>query len=86
MRNFRMAVRFVCYHGKILLRGFAKVLYGAAVAGLIVLAVYGFQAIPTEGGYAAVGDFVCAVATTVVALGCMYAFGCSRKKTGRFSG
>lgn len=77
--------KFIGYHGKIFLRGLIKVLYGAAVAGLIALAVYGFGAVPSEGGYIAVCDFIGSVATLGVAISCMYAFGGSKKKNGRFS-
>ena len=77
-------IRFVGYHCKIFLRGLVKVLYGAAVAGLIVLAVYGFDAVTYEDGYIAVCDFIGSVATMGVAISCMYAFG-AKKKKGRFS-
>ena len=77
--------RFVGYHGKIFLRGFVKTLYGALAAGLAVMAVNGFGAVSSEDGYIAVCDFIGAVATMCVAISCMYAFGCSKKKNGRFS-
>ena len=80
MNHVRTIVRCIGFHGKVLLRGLAKSLYGAAVAGLMGLAGYGFAAIPDEGGYRAVWDFIAAVSVTVIALGFMYAFGCSRKK------
>lgn len=84
-QNFKEVAMKVGFHGKILLRGFTKVLYGSAVSGLIALAIYGFAAIPTEGGYIAVCEFIVAVATLVVAIGCMYAFGGKRKKKGRYA-
>ena len=74
----------IVYHSRIFLRGFVNVVYGAAVAGLIGLAVYGFAAIPSEGGYVAVCEFIAAMATLVVALTCMYAFGGSKKRSGRY--
>ena len=83
--NVRYLCRFIAYHSKIILRGLAKVLYGAAVAGLIGLSVYGFTAIPSEGGYVAVCDFIAAMATLVVALNGAYAFGARRTKKGKFS-
>lgn len=82
MKDFRKAARIIGYHGKILLKGFVKVLYGTAVSGLIGLAVYGFAMIPSEGGYTAVLDFVGAVATLCVAFGGMYSIGCRKKKGG----
>ena len=75
----------IWHHVKILARGLVRVLYGAAVAGLLGLAAYGFAAIPSEGGYVAVCDFIAAMATLLVALTCMYAFGGKQKKKGRFS-
>ena len=83
-RNFMEVMQLIGYHGAILLRGFAKVLYGAAVAGLIGLAAYGFYMIPSEDGYVAVLDFIAAISTLSVALTCMYAFGQKRKKGARF--
>lgn len=63
------------YHTKAMLYGCVNALYGTATTGLIGLAVYGFIAVPTEGGYIAVCDFIGSVATLVVALACMYAWG-----------
>ena len=80
MMQFRDIVRCIGFHGKVLLRGLAKSLYGAAVAGLIGLAGYGFACIPDEGGYRAVWDFIAAVSVAIIALAFMYGFGCSRKK------
>jgi quinol-cytochrome oxidoreductase complex cytochrome b subunit len=82
MKDFKSAAHRIGFHAMIMLRGFLKVLYGAVVAGLIGLSVYGFQAIPTEGGYAAVGDFVGAVAIMCVAFGGMYFIGCKKKRGG----
>lgn len=62
-------------HAKILFRGFMKVLYGAAVAGLVAVSVYGYSVIPSEGGYVAVAEFIVSSATMGVALCSMYAFG-----------
>ena len=78
------AIGSIGYHCKIFLRGFVKVAYGAAVAGLLGLSVYGFFSIPSEGGYVAVCEFMAAMATLVVALTCMYAFGGRQKKSGRY--
>ena len=73
------AIGSIGYHCKIFLRGFVKVAYGAAVAGLLGLAVYGFAEIPFEDGYVAVCDFIAAIATLSVALTCTYAFGKKEK-------
>lgn len=82
--SFKEVMQLIGYHCMVMLMGFAKVLYGATVAGLIVLAIYGFRAIPSEDGYIAVLDFIAAIATLVVALCCMYSFGGRKKKKGRY--
>lgn len=79
-RNFKEVMRTICFHGKILMRGFVNMLNGTAIAGLVAMAVYGFAMIPSEGGYTAVCEFIAAIATLTVALACMYAFGCRRKR------
>lgn len=67
------------FHAKIAWRGFYRSLYGAAVAGLIAMAVYGFVSLTTETGWTAVCDFIASCATLVVALSNMYWMG-GRKK------
>lgn len=84
-RNFKEVMQLIGFHGTILLRGCIKMLYGTMTAGLLGLAVGGFAAIPSEGGYVAVCDFIAAIATLTVALTCMYAFGCKKRKRGHFS-
>lgn len=85
-RNCKDVLQLIGFHCTVLLRGLVKVLYGAAVTILITLAVYGFSAVSTEGGYVAVCDFIAAIATLAVALSCTYAFGCRRKKKCRYGG
>lgn len=67
------------FHLRIMWRGFCRTVYGAAVAGLIAMAIYGFFSVTTETGWAAVCDFIAACATMVVALANMYLMG-GRKK------
>ena len=83
--NIKKAIGRVAYHGKILLRGLAKTIYGTAVAGLFGLSVYGFVMIPSEGGYTAVCEFVVASLTLGMAVGAMYVFGGRRRKQGRYA-
>lgn len=80
MINARKAAWYICYHGQILLRGIAKVLYGAAIAGVAALAVYGFDGVTSEGGYVAVCDFIGAVCLTILALCGVYYFGSRPRK------
>ena len=78
--NGKEVLRQICFHGKILLRGMAKTLFGTAVAGIMALAVYGFMTIPSEGGYTAVCEFIAACATLTIGLTSMYFFGCKRRR------
>ena len=61
-------------------RGFVRSVWGTAVTASIGMAVGGYVAIPTEGGYTAVVDFVLATAFMGVALFCMYIMGGTNKK------
>lgn len=67
------------FHAKIAWRGFYRTLYGAAVAGLLAMAVYGFVSVTTETGWTAVCDFIASCATLIVALANMYWMGCNKK-------
>ena len=73
--KFSKVLKQVGFHADILLRGLARTLYGAFVAGMIAFAIYGFVLIKSEGGYAAVFDFIAACATLLVALGNAYLLG-----------
>lgn len=79
--QIKKAWKAVKFHAKIAWRGFFRTVYGALVAGLIALAVYGFVSVTTETGWAAVCDFIASCATLVVALLNMYLMG-GRKKGG----
>ena len=80
MMDFKSVFKSVKHHGKILWKGFKRMVYGAATAGLMGLAVYGFSMIPGEGGYTAVFEFVGAICTMGVAMVCMYQQGCCNKR------
>ena len=69
----------VKFHAKIAWRGFCRTVYGALVAGLIALAVYGFVSLTTETGWTAVFDFIASCATLIVALSNMYLMGGNKK-------
>lgn len=82
--NFKSAIKAAGRHGKILIKGFTRMLYGALTAGLIGLAVYGFIMVPSEGGYLAVFDFIGAIATICVAVACIYHQGGGKRKRGGY--
>ena len=69
------------FHANIAWRGFCRTVYGAAVAGLIAMAIYGFVSVTTETGWTAVCDFIASCTTLIVALLNMYLMG-GRKKGG----
>ena len=77
--RIKIAFAKVKFHARILWRGFCRTVYGASVAGLIAMAIYGFISVTTETGWTAVCDFIAACATMVVALANMYLMG-GRKK------
>ena len=77
--QIKKAWKAVKTHSKIAVRGFCRTLYGAAVAGLIAMSIYGFASVTTETGGTAVCDFNASCATLIVALSNMYLMG-GRKK------
>ena len=77
--QIKMAFENVKFHLRIMWRGFCRTVYGAAVAGLIAMSIYGLISVTTETGWIAVFDFIAACATMVVALANMYLMG-GRKK------
>ena len=77
--QIKKAWKEVRFHAKIAWRGFYRTLYGAAVAGLLAMAVYGFVSVTIETGWTAVCDFVASCATLIVALSNMYLMGCNKK-------
>ena len=77
--QIKKAWNAVKFHTKIAWRGFCRTVYGAAVDGLIALAIYGFVSVTMETGWTAVCDFIASCATLVVALSSMYFVGgCKR--------
>ena len=46
--QIKKALKAVKFHAKIAWRGFFRTLYGATVAGLIAMAVYGFVSVRTK--------------------------------------
>ena len=70
--DIKSVFKAIKHHGKILFKGFTRMMYGALTAGLFAIAIYGFIMIPSEGGYIAVSDFVLATATMIVGFNSMY--------------
>ena len=80
MKDFKSVVRSMRCIGKIALKGFVRMMYGALTAGLFVLAIGGFIMITTETGWVAVAEFIAAICTIAVAAVNMYAIGGGVKK------
>lgn len=81
-RKLKIVAKRIGFHLLVLLKGFVKALYGALMTAVTAMAVYGFVAVPSEGGYAAVLDFVGAMACLSVAFGGMYLIGGKKKNNG----
>lgn len=79
--KIEIAFAKVKFHARIAWRGLCRTVYGAAVSGLLAIAVYRFVSVDGETGWMAVCDFIAACATMIVALANMYFMG-RRKKGG----
>jgi hypothetical protein len=77
--NFKKALKKAQFHGGILLKGLVRTLFGALNACLIAFAAYCFVLIKTEGGYAAVFDFIAACVLVMIALANAYLLGCKKR-------
>ena len=81
--NIKMAFAKVKFHSRIAWRGFCRTVYGAVVAGLLLIAVCRFVSVAGETGWIAVCDFIAACATMIVALANMYLMGCRKNGNAR---
>ena len=77
--KIQKTVASVRFHTRVVIRGLLRMLYGAVVAGLIGLAIFGFVCIGKEDGWAAVCDFITSCATLAVAALNIYVMGRPRK-------
>ena len=81
MKNdFKKTVRLIGLHAGVLLKGFAKMIYGMVMGAMIAAGIYGFVMIPYESGYIAVCEFLAATCVMCIALGGVYLMGGSTKK------
>ena len=78
--RIKMAFAKAKFHARILWRGFLRTVYGALIAGLIAMAIYGFVSAQNEVGLDAVFDYVVSTVLLIEALGNMYFMG--RRKNG----
>lgn len=80
MNDFEKVMNIAKFYSKVLVKGFVRMVFGAAVAGLFALAVYGFVMVDKESGWTAVCDFIAAIATFACALSGMIVMGGGLKK------
>ena len=80
MKEFKSFARIIGRHFGVLVKGFVRMLFGTATAGLIVFGSWGLCMIPGQGGYAAVFDFVLALTTLMLAVYGLYVMGGINKK------
>lgn len=78
--RIKMALTRAKFHARILWRGFLRTVYGALIAGLIAMAVYGFVSARNEAGLEAVFDYIVSAVLLIESLGNMYFMG--RRKNG----
>lgn len=78
--RINMAFTRAKFHARILWRGFLRTVYGALIAGLIAMAIYGFVSARNEAGWEAVFDYIVAGVLLIEAIGNMYFMG--RRKNG----
>lgn len=78
--RINMALTRAKFHTRILWRGFFRTVYGALIAGLIAMTIYGFVSSTNEAGWDAVFDYVASAVLLIEALGNMYFMG--RRKNG----
>lgn len=78
--RINMALTRAKFHARILWRGFLRTVYGALIAGLIAMAIYGFVSAQKEVGLEAVFDYIVSAVLLIEALGNMYFMG--RRKNG----
>ena len=83
MKDFEKAMKVAEFYSKVVLKGFVRMIVGAAVAGLFAMAIYGFVMIDKESGWTAVCDFIAATATTFCAMSGMIVMGGGMKKVAK---
>ena len=63
------------FHLRIMWRGFYRTVYGALIAGLIAMAIYGFVSATKEAGWDAVFDYIVSAVLLLESIGNMYFMG-----------
>ena len=77
--QIKMAFARVKFHVKVLWRGFCRTIYGAAIAGLMAIAVFWFFSVDKGNGWMAVFKFSVACVLLIEGLWQMYLLGNNKK-------
>ena len=81
--RIKMTLTRAKFHARILCRGFLRTVYGALIAGLIAMAIYGFVSASKEAGWDAVFDYVVSAVLLLESIGNMYFMGRLKKNGAR---
>ena len=82
--RIKVALTRAKFHARILWRGFLRTVYGALIAGLIAMAIYGFVSAQKEVGLEAAFDYIVSSVLLLESIGNMYFMG--RRKNGNARG
>lgn len=80
MINLKQLSKWVGFHGKILFKGFIRMLCGSATAALFAVGIYGLILIASGMGWEAVFAFLISIGNIFIALMTTYAMGGTGKK------
>ena len=81
--RIKMTLTRAKFHARILWRGFLRTVYGALIAGLIAMAVYGFVSAQNEVGWEEVFDYIVSSVLLLESIGNMYFMGRLKKNGAR---
>ena len=73
--RIKMTFANVKFHARILWRGFLRTVYGAMIAGLIAMAIYGFVSAQNEAGWEEVFDYIVSAVLLIEAIGNIHFIG-----------
>lgn len=73
--RIKMTLTRAKFHARILWRGFLRAVYGALIAGLIAMAIYGFVSASKESGWDAIFDYIVSAVLLIEAIGNMHFMG-----------
>ena len=81
--RIKIALTRAKFHARILWRGFLRTVYGALIAGLIAMAIYGFVSAQNEAGWEEVFDYIVSAVLLIESIGNMYFMGRLKKNGAR---